>query len=149
VQLLYKYMFIFNHCTKVIFMLLHISAVYFNHRQKACTINWTKSLANLLQISNRHNTKSHCTTTFHTQDENLTNITFNQEEFKMLELDFQYNFEKRASQFITDLIVDIKNAIWKLDPKIQNIYRHLAIKWMKETSTSSTTNVTQKTKTRS
>jgi hypothetical protein len=97
-----------------------------------CTKNWTKKLDKLCQISNRNDTKSKQVITFHTQVQNLTSITFNQEEQNTLALGFQYNFEKPTNQFITDLIIDTENAIWKLDPEIQNTYRYLASKESKK-----------------
>jgi hypothetical protein len=57
---------------------------------------------------------------------------------------FQYKFENPANQFITDWIIDTEHASQKLGPKVQNSYRHLANKRIKEISTSNVTNMVLK-----
>jgi len=70
----------------------------------------------------------------HTQPRviNLTNITLTQEQMKVLSLGPQYALEQKPSTYINELIIEIENAIKKLEPKWQNMYRHQATTHMKQ-----------------
>ena len=59
---------------------------------------------------------------------NLTEIKINQKQKNLLELGPNYAIERNPSQYIDELIIDTENAIRKLKPTEQNIYRYLATK---------------------
>jgi hypothetical protein len=52
---------------------------------------------------------------FHERIKNLSNIPFNTEETKILELGLNCAFNKPVQQFLQDLVIDTKNAIRKLN----------------------------------
>ena len=57
---------------------------------------------------------------------NLTKIKFTQEQMEILNLGPQYALEKKPSTYINELIIETENAIKKIEPKWQNMYRHQA-----------------------
>jgi hypothetical protein len=69
---------------------------------------------------------------------NLTNTTFTREHIHTLALGPNYALEKDPKDYINELIVDTKNAIRHLDPKIQNTFRHTASTKVKQIMTTST-----------
>ena len=70
--------------------------------------------------------------TFHTSPVNLPKIKLSREQINTLNLGFDYEIEKDPKQFINTLIVDTENAIRHLDIKIQNTFRYLATKKIKQ-----------------
>jgi hypothetical protein len=78
-----------------------------------------------------HNTEKN-THTFHSRLVNLTNIKFTKEQINTLTLGFNYAIEKDPKYRINELIIGTQNAIRHLDSKIQNTFRHLATKKVKQ-----------------
>ena len=75
----------------------------------------------------------------------MTNITFNQEEIQLLKYGLNYTIEKPVSTYITKLIAETERAIRLLDTKMQNIYRSMAAKKLKQIiGSSGRSNVLQK-----
>jgi ribose 1,5-bisphosphokinase PhnN len=58
-------------------------------------------------------------------------IKFTKEQTQTLSLGPNYAIEKEPKMYINESIVDMENATRQLEPKIQNIYRHLAAKQIK------------------
>jgi hypothetical protein len=75
---------------------------------------------------------------------NLTDNTFNHEHLHTLSLGPNYATEKDPKHYINDLIIETENAIRHLDPKIQNTYRHMATKKIKQLITTSRLQATYK-----
>jgi len=63
---------------------------------------------------------------------NLTNITFTKEHIKTLEMDTQYAIERNPKYYINELIIDTENAIKTLQSNMQNTFRYLAAKKVKQ-----------------
>jgi hypothetical protein len=63
---------------------------------------------------------------------NLTNVTFTQEQIKTLEMGPQYAVERNPKCYINELIIDTENAIRNLQSSMQNTFRHLAAKKIKQ-----------------
>jgi hypothetical protein len=59
---------------------------------------------------------------------NLSNIHFTKEQIQTLSLGPNFAIEMQPKRYINALIVDTENAIRQLEPKMQNVYRHLAAK---------------------
>jgi hypothetical protein len=57
---------------------------------------------------------------------NLSNVRFTKEQIQILSLGPNYAIEIEPKRYIKALIVDTETAIRQLDPKLQNVYRHLA-----------------------
>jgi len=62
---------------------------------------------------------------------NLTNITFTKEQIHTLALGPNYAL-KKPKHYINELQIDTQNAIWHLDPKVQNSFRYMAATKVKE-----------------
>jgi hypothetical protein len=62
---------------------------------------------------------------------NVTEIKFTQEEMKLLNRVFQYSVEKPLAAYFTNLI-ETENAIKLLDAQLQNTYRILVTKRLKQ-----------------
>ena len=77
----------------------------------------------------------------------MSNITFNKEEEKILELGLNYAFERPIKHFLQDLIIDTENAIKQLDVKEQNTYCFLACKKLKQIQNTNTKNMLHKRRT--
>jgi hypothetical protein len=75
---------------------------------------------------------------------NLTDTTFNHEHLHTLSLGPNYAIEKDPKHYINDLITDTENAIRHLDPKIQNTFRHMATKKIKQIITTNRLQATHK-----
>ena len=75
---------------------------------------------------------------------NLTDTTFNHEHLHTLSLGPNYAIEKDPKHYINDLIIDTENAIRHLYPKIQNTYRHMATKKIKQIITTNRLQTTHK-----
>ena len=69
---------------------------------------------------------------FHTRVENLTNIRFNKEEIQLIKYGMKYSIERPTATYINNLIAETERAIRLLDTNIQNTYRFLATKKLKE-----------------
>jgi predicted transcriptional regulator len=82
--------------------------------------------------------------TFHKRLINLTNVDFNIEQIRTLNLEFHCAIEKHPSNFINTLIVETETAVRHLDPSLQNTYRHLAFKMIKQIMNTNYCNVTHK-----
>jgi hypothetical protein len=63
---------------------------------------------------------------------NLTNITFNKEQSNTLKFGPQYAIEKSPKLYINDLIIYTENVIKHLQNNMQNTFRHLAAKKIKQ-----------------
>jgi len=57
---------------------------------------------------------------------------------------FNYAVEKDTKYYISDLIIDIENTIIHLDTKIQNTFRYLTTKKVKQITTTNTHNTLHK-----
>ena len=62
---------------------------------------------------------------------NLSDVRFTKEQIQTLFWGPYYAIEKEPKRYINELILDTENAIRQLDPKLQNVYRHLASKQIK------------------
>jgi hypothetical protein len=60
--------------------------------------------------------------TLHKSLTNLTNVDFNTEQIRTLNLGFPYAIEKHSSNFTNALIVETETVIRHLDPSLQNTY---------------------------
>jgi len=105
------------------------------------------------QLNNKLNTLITQTTTTRTDTKNrnthariinLTDTTFSHEHLHTLSLGPNYAKEKDPKHYINDLITDTENAIRQLDPKIQNTYRHMATKKIKQIITTNRLQATHK-----
>ena len=82
---------------------------------------------------------------FYTRIKNLTNIELNTEEIQLLEYGLNYSIEKPVATYVTNLAAETEQAIRLLDEKLQNTYRFLAAKKLKQIMNSaSQTNTFQK-----
>jgi tRNA U34 5-carboxymethylaminomethyl modifying enzyme MnmG/GidA len=69
---------------------------------------------------------------------NLANITFTREHTHTLTMGPNYALEKDPKGYANELIMDTENAIRQLEPKIQNTFRYMASKKIKQVLTTST-----------
>jgi hypothetical protein len=74
---------------------------------------------------------------------NLSDVRFTKEQIQTLSLGPNYAIEMEQKQYTNALIVDIENAI-QLEPKIQDVYRHLAAKQIKHIMTNNRHNILHK-----
>jgi hypothetical protein len=82
---------------------------------------------------------------FCTRVENLTNIRFTQEEMQLLQYGMNYSIEKPTSTYAANLIAEMERAIRLLDTEMQNTYRIMAEKKLKQIiDSSSRSNMLQK-----
>jgi hypothetical protein len=63
---------------------------------------------------------------------NLSNTHFTKEQINILSLGPNYTVGKEPKKYINELIVNTEVAICQLDPKLQNTYRYLAAKEIKQ-----------------
>jgi hypothetical protein len=82
--------------------------------------------------------------TFHKCLINLTNVKSNSEQICTLNFGFHYATEKHPSGFINTLIVETENAIHHLHISLQNTYRHLAFKKIKQIMNTNYCHITHK-----
>jgi len=79
---------------------------------------------------------------------NLTQIKFSKEEISLLNQGLQHSIEKPLDKYWIDLIMETEQAIQKLDAKMQDPYRILAAKKLKQIGTTGNhCNITAKRKT--
>ena len=64
--------------------------------------------------------------------QNPTNIKFNKEEMQLLKYGFNYSIERPASSYTANLIAETERAIRLLDTKMQNTFRTMATKKLKQ-----------------
>jgi hypothetical protein len=69
---------------------------------------------------------------FYTGIENLTCIRLSTEEEKLLNYGLNYSIERHTKSYATNLITETEQAIRLLDEKLQNPYRFLAAKKIKQ-----------------
>jgi hypothetical protein len=84
------------------------------------------------------------THTFHSRLVNFNKTKFTKEQINTLTPGFNYAAERDPKYYISDLIIDNENAIRYLDTKIQNTFRYLATKNVKQTMTTNTHKTLQK-----
>jgi len=75
---------------------------------------------------------------------NLTNITFTKEQIKTIEMGPQYAIERKPKSYINELITDTENAIKNLQSNMQNTFRHLTAKKIKQIGESNRHNTIHK-----
>jgi hypothetical protein len=80
----------------------------------------------LTNNNTKHNTQK--TTQFQPKVINILNALFTKEKTQLLSLGPNYAIEREPKRCINKLIVETEVAIRQLDPKLQNIYRHLAVR---------------------
>ena len=90
-----------------------------------------------------HNTEKN-THTFHSRLINITNTKFTNEQINTLTLGFNYAVEKDPKYYFNDLIIDTRNVIRYLDTKVQNTFRYLATRKIKQFITTNTHNTLHK-----
>jgi hypothetical protein len=66
---------------------------------------------------------------------NLTSMKLTQEQTQTLNLGPNNALELEPKKYITELMIDTENAIRYLDPRMQNTYRHMAMKHIKQIKT--------------
>jgi hypothetical protein len=82
---------------------------------------------------------------FYTRVKNLTNIRLNAEEMQLLKYGLNYSIERPASTYAASLAAETEQAIRLLDTKLQNTYRFVAAKKLKQIiNSTSQTNILQK-----
>jgi hypothetical protein len=86
-----------------------------------------KNLDTLSNQTPKDNTKQKINN-FKTRIINLSDTRFTREQIQTLSLGPNYAIEMEPKQCINALIVETENAIRQLEPKIQDVYRHLAAK---------------------
>jgi hypothetical protein len=79
---------------------------------------------------------------FHPRTVNLTSINFTKEEKHLLNLDLQHSTEKPLKTYWTNLIIETEQAIKLLDVELQNPFRILATKKLKQILHSGNQNTT-------
>jgi hypothetical protein len=75
---------------------------------------------------------------FHPRTKNLTKIIFTKEEMDLLNYGMQYSMEKQLKTYWTNLPVVTERHVNLLDTKLQNPYRIMAAKKMKQICNSTT-----------
>jgi len=75
---------------------------------------------------------------------NLTNIQFTDEERKLLDLGLQYSMEKPTKATWENLVIETERAIRLLDNKLQNPFRIMATKKLKQLHNTKHQNATHK-----
>jgi len=99
-------------------------------------------------LLNRTNKKPHRSHTMrnHTQPRiiNLTNTKITQEQSQILSLGPSYAVEQTPKKYINEPIIETENAIRQLEPKMQNTYRHLATKQIKQIKETNNQNILHK-----
>ena len=101
-----------------------------------------RKLDGLMNSTNKQNTQK--TVNFQPRIINLTQTKFTKEQIKLLSLGPKYALEKEPKSYINDLIIDTEVAIRQLNQKSQNVYRHLAMKQIKQLLASNRYNVLHK-----
>ena len=94
--------------------------------------------------SRNKSTKETMKHAFYTRLVNLTQIKFSNDQINTLNLGFDYAIEKNLKQFINTLIIDTENAIRHLDIRIQNTFRYLTSRKMKQIAETNTYNTLHK-----
>jgi hypothetical protein len=74
---------------------------------------------------------------FYTHVKNLTTITFNKAEMQLLRYGLNHCIERPATTYATNLMAETERAIRLLDAKMQNTYRIMATRKLKQLLSSS------------
>jgi hypothetical protein len=69
---------------------------------------------------------------FYNRVNNLSRITFTEEEVNLLKLGFQYSIERPIAPYLTNTVIETENAIRLLNMNEQSAYRILANKKLKQ-----------------
>ena len=69
---------------------------------------------------------------FYPRTVNLTDIIFTKEEQELLDLGAQYSIQQPFRKYWTNLIIETERAIRLLDAKIQDAFRLMAAKKLKQ-----------------
>ena len=69
---------------------------------------------------------------FYTWVQNLTSVKLNKEETQLLKYGLNYSIQRPASTYAANLIAETERAIRLLDIKMQNTYRIMATKKLKQ-----------------
>jgi hypothetical protein len=85
----------------------------------------------LSNSNSKHNNKQK-TSQFQPKVINLSNTPLTKEQTDILSLGHNYAVEREPKSYINELIVDTEVAIRQLDHKMQNTYRNLAAKQIKQ-----------------
>ena len=75
---------------------------------------------------------------------NFTNTPFTKEQINTLKMGPQYAIERNPKFYINELIIDTENAIRHLHNSMQNTFRHLAAKMIKQIKASNRHNAMHK-----
>jgi hypothetical protein len=89
-----------------------------------------KKLDALSNDKSKHNKQK--TSQFQPKVINLSNTPLTKEQTNILSLGHSYAIEKEPKNYINELIIDTEVAIRQLEPKMQNTYRYLAAKQIKQ-----------------
>jgi hypothetical protein len=71
-------------------------------------------------------------------------VKFTKEQINTLALGPNYAIEKDPQHYLNELIIDTENAVRQLDPKMQNTFRYLATKKIKQIMTTTRRNTLHK-----
>jgi len=74
----------------------------------------------------------------------MSKITFTREQINTMKLGPQYTIERNPKQYINELIVDTENAIKHLQSNVQNTFRYMAAKKIKQVKESNRHNIMHK-----
>ena len=99
-------------------------------------------LDRLMNSTNKQNTRK--TVNFQPRINNLSQTKLTKQQIKILSLGPNYALEKEPKSYINDLIIDTEVAIRQLNQKSPNVYRHLAMKQIKQLLASNRYNVLHK-----
>jgi hypothetical protein len=92
------------------------------------------------RLSKQHQTTHHNNKNANTAPRliNLTNVTFTREQTHTLTRGPNYALENDPKRYANELIIDTENAIRQLEPKIQDTFRHMASRKIKQILTTNT-----------
>jgi len=105
---------------------------------------FNRKLDSLTQQTRNVNKNKGYTQTESSRIINLTNITFIKEQIDTLKLGPRYAIEKNPKLYINELIIDTENAIRHLQSNIQNTFRYLEAKKIKQIKESNRHNTMHK-----
>ena len=101
--------------------------------------NLNKKLDSLQEDGNKHSKHPNNKPLTHNQQHrfyprtvNLTNIIFTKEEQELLDLGLQYNIQQHLKSCWTNLIMETEQVIRLLDTKLQDAFRLMAAKNLKQ-----------------
>ena len=95
--------------------------------------NLNLKLDNLMRKQRKTKYNSHKTENqFYNRTVNLTPIQFNPEETAILNKGMQFSIEQPLNRYWNDLIINTNQAIRKLEPRLQEAYKTIASKKLKQ-----------------